>query len=212
VKAGGKDPALQGFFTTGVLRWGHETLDVLDWAFDRLCAGDHHPGLWLGGGCALHPLGAGLRALFGSQAPACAARRAGGLAGDKSLTIALPTSTRTCYDSGAAEEVPPWRTKSNGRTAKSASPKKKNPNPHPRSRWAVARPETRPASRGKNVSRTHAPLGGRTPCRSRVLSRLALLGVPLSSPSALTTRAARGRVEAGRAASRGSSWADLGGE
>src|SRR5262245_64103297 len=84
------------FFTTGVLASWHETLDDLDWPFDCLCAGDHHPRIWLGGGCALHHRRVGVRALFGPQAPACAAHRAVDVSGHKSLRFALPSRARTC--------------------------------------------------------------------------------------------------------------------
>jgi hypothetical protein len=78
-------PCFEGFFTIGVLASWHETLDDLDWAFDCLCAGDHHPGLWLAAGCPLRHRRVGVRALFGPQAPACAAHRAVGVSGHMAL-------------------------------------------------------------------------------------------------------------------------------
>ena len=63
---------IEGLFTQAVLEWCHDALDDLDWTFDRLCLGDHHPGIRVGAGWPLHPIGAGLRTLSGRDAPAAA--------------------------------------------------------------------------------------------------------------------------------------------
>ena len=85
---------IEGLFTRGVLDWWHEALDDMDWAFDCLCPGDHHPGIRVGGGWSLHPLRVGLRTLPGRHAPA------GGLSGlarNDAPPLALPR-VRACLD------------------------------------------------------------------------------------------------------------------
>src|SRR6185295_4923142 len=93
------------------LEWCHDALDDLDWTFDRLCLGDHYPGIRLGAGWPLHPIGAGLRALSGRDAPAgaltaVAQPRVSALASllPQFLPIALPSRARTCYSGPADRE------------------------------------------------------------------------------------------------------------